>query len=221
MKRTVRYILCLSLLAAMSVMSYAESKEDYLNRRSELRVGWGDQLFETLMWRDPSYTITYMPTDQLYGYKENHRYYQHLWIEYQWRFYHWLSFGGMIDGSGVSWDDVTRNGAGVEINRVKDRHFYNLVFMSTVRFTYFHHPNVNLYSGLGVGLDINGGTETNLKGKHTDVGAAVQITVIGVSANYDRWFFTFDLGGLTALKNTNAIYMACSRMLNVGIGARF
>ena len=88
MKRTVRYILCLSLLAAMSVMSYAESKEDYLNRRSELRVGWGDQLFETLMWRDPSYTITYMPTDQQYGYKENHRYYQHLWIEYQWRFYH-------------------------------------------------------------------------------------------------------------------------------------
>ena len=136
-------------------------------------------------------------------YKENHRYYQHLWIEYHWRFYHWLSFGGMIDGSGVSWDDVTRNGAGVDINRVKDRHFYNLVFMPTVRFTYFHHPNVNLYSGIGIGMDINGGTEVNGYGQHTVVGFAINGTVFGVSANYDRWFMTVDFGGLTAVKDFN------------------
>jgi len=205
----------------MSAMSFAETKSDYLTRRNELRVGWGDQLFETMMWRNPTYTITSMPADQLYSYHENHKYYQHLWIEYQWRFFHWLSFGGMIDGSGVSWDEVTRNGMGAEVSRKNSQHFYNLVFMPTVRFTYFHHPNVNLYSGLGVGFDINGGTETNLSGKHTDIGAALQITALGMSANYDRWFFTVDVGGLTSLKNTNAIFMAVSRMINVGIGARF
>ena len=214
-------MVCLCLLAGMTTMTFAESKEDYSTRRNELRVGWGDQLFETMMWRNPTYTITSMPTDQLYTYHENHKYYQHIWLEYQWRFFHWLSFGGMVDGSGVSWDEVVRNGAGTEITRNKDQHFYNIVLMPTVRFTYFHHPNVNLYSGLGFGMDINGGTETNLYGNHTDVGAAVQITAIGVSANYDRWFFTFDLGGLTSLRNTNAIFMACSRILNVGIGARF
>ena len=173
------------------------------------------------MWHNPTSIVTNLPASWNQTYHENYRHHQHIWLEYQYRFNYWFSLGGMVDVSEVGWDIVTRNGQGTELARKRNNYFYNLVIMPTVRFTYFHHPNVNLYSGLGVGLDINGGTETNLKGKHTDVGAAVQITVIGVSANYDRWFFTFDLGGLTALKNTNAIYMACSRMLNVGIGARF
>ena len=127
----------------------------------------------------------------------------------------------MMDMSEVGWDDVTRNGAGMEIGRNNHRYFYNLVIMPTVRFTYYHHPNVNFYSSLGVGMDINGGTETNAKGRHTDVGAAINITVFGVSANYQRWFATMDFGGMTALKNTNTIYMALSRMINVSVGARF
>ena len=123
--------------------------------------------------------------------------------------------------SEVGWDDVTRNGVGAVVNTSKNHYFYNLVFMPTVRFTYFHHPYVNLYSGLGVGMDINGGTETNALGRNTDIGAAVNITVFGVSANYDRWFWTVDFGGLTALKNANTIFMACSRIINVSFGARF
>ena len=121
----------------------------------------------------------------------------------------------------VGWDDVTRNGAGLEVSRSKNHYFYNVVLMPTVRFTYFFHENVNLYSGLGIGLDINGGTEKNAFGKKTEVGAAVNITLIGISANYDRWFWTVDFGGMYALQNTNKIYMASSRIINVGFGARF
>ena len=93
--------------------------------------------------------------------------------------------------------------------------------MPTFRFTYFFHPNVNIYSGLGIGLGINGGTETNGKGRHTDVGAAVNLTVVGVSANYDRWFWTLDLGGMYSLKDANTIFMASSRIISIGLGARF
>ena len=93
--------------------------------------------------------------------------------------------------------------------------------MPTVRFTYFFHEYVNLYSGLGFGIGINGGTETNAKGKHTMAGAAVNVTLIGVSANYDRWFMTLDFGGMYSLKDMNTIFMASSRIINVGIGARF
>ena len=107
------------------------------------------------------------------------------------------------------------------MSRSRGHYFYNLVFMPTIRFTYFHHEYVNLYSGIGIGMDINGGTETNAKGQRTEVGAAVNITVFGVSANYKRWFWTVDFGGLYALKNANAIYMASSRIINVGLGARF
>ena len=209
------------LLCGIATSAFAEDKMAYLDRRNEIRIGWGDQLFETLMWHKPLSVVQTMPATYEQVYHENFKYYQHLWIEYQWRFNHWFSLGGMFDGSGVSWDNVTRNGKGQEVARQSGEHFYNLVIMPTVRFTYYHHEYVNLFSGLGFGMDINGGTETNAKGWHTDVGAAVNITVFGVSANYDRWFATVEFGGLYALKNANTIFMASSRIINVSIGARF
>ena len=203
----------------MTMMS--ETKWDHVNRRNEIRIGWGDQLFESLVWHNPTSITRTMPAEATYQYKERYRHNQHVWAEYQYRFKHWFSLGGMIDMSEVGWDVVTRNGQGTELARDKKNYFYNLVIMPTIRFTYFHHPNVNIYSGLGVGMDINGGTEVDGKGRHTALGAAVNLTLVGISANYDRWFCAFDLGGMYALKNANAIYMASSRIMNVSIGARF
>lgn len=227
MRRTLYILFALCLLATNAL---AESKWDRTTKldaegkpakHNEIRFGWGDQLFETLMWHNPtSYTIT-MPTSYRQTYHENYRYHQHLWLEYQYRFSYWFSLGAMVDVSEVAWDDVTRDGTGIEQSRDRDHYFYNAILMPTVRFTYFHHPNVNIYSGLGFGMDINGGTEKNAKGYKTDIGAAVNLTVIGFSFNYDRWFATIDFGGMYALRNTNYIFLLGSRMINVGIGARF
>jgi hypothetical protein len=216
----VKITLLLSLIC-LSMMVTAETKWDYVNRRNEIRIGWGDQLFESLVWHNPTSITRTMPAEATYQYKERYRHNQHVWAEYQYRFKHWFSLGGMIDMSEVGWDVVTRNGQGTELARDKKNYFYNLVIMPTIRFTYFHHPNVNIYSGLGIGMDMNGGTEVDGKGRHTALGAAVNFTLVGVSANYDRWFCAFDLGGMYALKNANAIYMASSRIMNVSIGARF
>lgn len=218
MKRKICAVL---VLCALSMGVFAENQWDHINRRHEVRIGWGDQLFESALWHNPTNIMTNMPTTWEKTYHEDYRHHQHLWAEYQYRVTHWFSYGGMIDMSEVGWDDVTRNGAGLEVSRSKNHYFYNVVLMPTIRFTYFFHENVNLYSGLGVGLDINGGTEKNAFGKKTEVGAAVNITLIGVSANYDRWFWTVDFGGMYALQNTNKIYMASSRIINVGFGARF
>lgn len=218
MKRKIYLVLA---LCALCLGVAAENQWDHINRRHEVRIGWGDQLFESLIWHNPTNIMTNMPTTWEKTYHEDYRHHQHLWAEYQYRVTHWFSYGGMIDMSEVGWDDVTRNGTGMELSRTKNQYFYNVVFMPTIRFTYFFHENVNLYSGLGVGLDINGGTEKNVYGKTTEVGAAVNITLIGVSANYDRWFWTVDFGGMYALQNTNKIYMASSRIINVGFGARF
>lgn len=201
--------------------SAAETKAAHITQRNEIRIGWGDQMFESLMWRNPTHIITTMPESYQKTYNENYSHNQHIWLEYQWRFNHWFSLGAMMDFSEVDWDVVTRNGKGAEVNRSKGHFFYNIVFMPTIRFTYFHHENVNLYSGLGVGLDINGGSETNGYGNKTDIGAALNLTLFGVSANYERWFWTVDFGGMYALKNMNTIFMASSRMINVGLGARF
>lgn len=221
MKRELIIPYILFLLSVCVTPAVAETKWDYLTWRNEIRIGWGDQLFESLMWHNPTSIVTTMPASYERTYRENFRHRQHLWVEYQYRFKYWFSLGGMMDISEVGWDNVTRNGTGAETARDKGQYFYNLVIMPTIRFTYLHHPNVNLYSGLGIGMDINGGTETNAKGRHTEVGAAVNFTVIGLSANYNNWFWTVDFGGLYALKNANAIYMASSRIINVGLGARF
>ena len=215
-----KILLFIALLGVCSA-SFAETKWDHITWRNELRIGWGDQLFESLMWHNPTNIVTTMPATWQQVYHEDYRHNQHLWLEYQYRFSHWFSLGAMTDISEVGWNDVTRDGTGAEISRSDRKYFYNVVVMPTIRFTYYHHPNVNLYSGLGLGMNINGGTEINGQGKHTEIGMAINGTVFGVSANYDRWFGAVDFGGLTALRNANYIYMALSRMINVSIGVRF
>lgn len=192
-----------------------------LQWKNELRFGWGDQLFETLMWHQPTSVITTMPTTWTKTYHENFSYNQHLWIEYQYYFAYWFSLGGMVDLSEVGWTDVTRNGVGIDTEISDRKYFYNAVVMPTIRFTYISHPNVHLYSGLGFGFDINGGTEKNMRGNKTDVGLAVNLTLIGVSADFSRCFFSFDFGGMVALRDKNTIFMALSRMMSVGFGVRF
>ncbi len=221
MKQKMVYIVLLFVGLSYSSMGRAEVQFDYVNRHNEIRICWGDQLFESLMWHNPTNITCTMPESCQYTYHENYHHNQHIWIEYQYRFKHWFSLGAMIDMSEVNWDDVTRNGKGIEMARDKRHYFYNLVIMPTIRFTYFHHEYVNLYSGLGIGLDINSGTETNGTGKRTDLGAAVNLTVFGVSANYKQWFMTVDFGGMYALKNFNTIFMVSSRIINAGIGVRF
>lgn len=217
-----KHLLCTLVgLICLTIGLRAEDRWEYIDRPNEIRIGWGDQLFESLAWHNPTSITTTMPTTATYAYKEHYRHNQHIWVEYQRRFKHWFSFGGMIDMSEVGWDIVTRDGRGTELTRNGKNYFYNIVIMPTVRFTYFHHPNVNLYSGLGVGIDINGGTETDAKGRHTAVGAAVNFTVFGVSANYRRWFASVECGGMYALRDMNTVYMLSSRIIAVGVGARF
>ena len=215
-----KFYILIALFCVFGTVS-AETKWDYLNQRNEIRIGWGDQLFESLIWHNPTSITTTMPASWQQVYHEDYHYNQHLWVEYQWRFKSWFALGAMMDMSEVNWSDVVRNGKGEVISRDPHHYFFNLVFMPTIRFTYFHHPNVNLYSGLGIGIGINGGTETNMYNHYTDIGAAVNFTVFGVSANYQRWFMTVDFGGLYSLKNANTIFMASSRIINVGVGARF
>lgn len=189
--------------------------------RHEVRLGWGDQMFESLIWHNPTSIVTTMPESYRQVYKEDYHYDQHIWLEYQYRFAYWFSLGGMVDLSEVHWSEITRNGTGAIVGKDPGHFFCNIVIMPTVRFTYFHHPNVNIYSGLGFGIGINSGTEMDSHGRLTDVGAAVNLSVIGVSANYKRWFWTVDFGGMYSLKSGSTIFLASSRMINVGLGVRF
>ena len=217
---TVRKMVLLLLLCGVVTLVHAETMEQRLAWHHEFRVGWGDQLFETLVWH-PKTIVVSADESRLFDYKENFTYYQHTFVEYNYRFNRWFSLGALVDLSGVSWDVVTRNGVGQIVDAEENEYFFNAVLMPTMQFTYLRHPYVNLYSGLGAGMCVNSGTETDLNGKHTVVAPAVNLTWLALSVNYERYFLSVEYGGMYALLNSNTIFLAKSRMITASFGVRF
>ena len=186
----------------------------------QLRIGWGDQMFETLVWYHQTHPTIY-PESYIGQYEEDFRYVQHWFAEYQYRVKYWFNVGAMVDYSGVLWDKVRRNGKGEELDREADCSFHNIAIMLTMRFTYFHSKYVSLYSGLGAGMNINTGTEVDYLDRHTAVAPALNITALGMNVGNNRWFGAVEFGGLYSLANINEVYMAGSRMFTVSVGCRF
>lgn len=217
MKRIV--FLLLSFCLAMPIM--AENEEARSMNPHQLRIGWGDQHFEHLAWHASPRPMNTLSTTYSEVYAEKFCYTQHWFVDYQYRINRWFGVGGLIDGSGVLWDNVTRNGHGDEISRDPNHSLYNIVVIPTVSFTYFHHEYVSLYSGLGIGFDINGGTETDYKGRTTVCAPALNLTLLGLSAGYKNWFAAVDFGGLFALNGGQNIYMFASRLVSVSVGVTF
>ena len=197
-----------------------DMRERARNYPHQLRIGWGDQMFETLVWYHQPHSTLY-PESYIGQYEEDFRYVQHWFAEYQYRVRHWFNVGAMVDYSGVLWDKVRRNGRGEELDRVKDCNFHNIVIMLTTRFTYLHSKYVSLYSGLGAGLNINTGSELDYRDRYTALAPALNITVLGMSVGNERWFGAMEFGGLYSLNNIHEVYMAGSRMFTVSVGCRF
>ena len=217
----MKRIVYLFLMVCLSLPLMAESEVRRADQPHQLRIGWGDQHFEHLVWHASPKPMNVLPDTYTAVYAENFRYTQHWFVEYQYRFNRWFSLGGMIDGSGVLWDNVTRTGSGVEQNRDVNHSLYNIIIMPTVYFTYFHHEYVSLHSGLGVGMDINGGTETDYKGRKTVCAPAVNLTLFGVRANYKSWFAGVDLGAMIAMNGGQNIYQFGSRLISISTGVTF
>ena len=127
----------------------------------------------------------------------------------------------MIDYSGVVWDKVNRNGLGKEVSREKNCNFHNIAIMATARFTYMHTKYVSLHSGLGVGLNINTGSEIDYRGRKTALAPALNLTILGMSVGNEKWFGAVEFGGLYSLMNIHEVYLAGSRMFTLSVGCRF
>lgn len=214
-------ILAASLLVLNCITALCETPEGRKAKRHEVRVGWGDQMFECLVWQNPQHIITNMPETFTKQYKEHYRYSQHWLAEYQWRVNSWLGLGAMIDASGCVWDDVTRNGLGKEVSRLDNQSFWNLTIMPVFRFTWLNREHISLYSALGAGLGINGGTQTDAYGRHTLFCPAFDIALVGLTTDWGRWFAFAQLGGLYSLKDKSTIFLLNSRIVSVGAGFRF
>ena len=180
----------------------------------EVRVGWGDMQFETAMYHATHYTGDY-------------KYTGHIFATYQYRFKPWLSAGLNFDYEQVFWKHCPDAGENrVPYTECPDElktkaDFYNICLIPQVRFTYFWSKYVNLYSGIGVGLLINGGSELNFRGQKTAFAPVIEITALGVQVGDDHWFGTVELGGLNAMSSLTDFYMLASRLFSASVGYRF
>ena len=186
----------------------------------EVRIGWGDMLFEMLVWHESAYP-TALPEEYIAIYNEQFRYTQHWFAEYMYNASYWYSIGCMLDFSGVLWDEVTRNGHGQVLTREKSHWFSNISIVPTIRFSYYRSPYVSLYSSLGVGLNINTGSELDFKGRRTAMVPVVNISLLGVRVGHGRWFGAVELGGMISLLSTNEVYMLGSRLFTASFGYCF
>lgn len=187
----------------------------------EFRFLLGDMFYETLIYHDDlhfDYSGAGSPTAQ---FVENHDYSwsPHLGFEYQYKFVDWCGIGLHVDWQNTGWNRIHYDHMGREISRTRER-FYNLSLMPTIRFTYVKRDHFDLYSSLGAGLVINGGTEKDMAGNYTAYGVAFEAAVLGMSFGKDHWWGFVEVGGLSGLKDVNTIYMLASRILTLGVSYR-
>lgn len=197
----------LFLLSILLLPCMAETIEERATLKHEVRVGWGDMLFEKAMFH-PSASGVNANTD-------NYRYTGHIFAEYQYRYNDWFSFGGQIDYDQAFWR--VRSDA----SSAPDHTYVNLAIMPSCRFTYFHRPWVNLYSAFYTGLNINTGTELNYRNQNTGYGLAIGGSILGVCVGRDHWYGTAEWGCLCAFANLNEVYKMFARSLFVSVGYRF
>lgn len=185
----------------------------------ELRIGWGDQGFESIVWRERGIPETYPDGYQPY-YKTNYRYTQHWFAEYLYNVNYWYSFGFIFDYSGVLWNEVPNASYFPMATESKQGEFHNICLMPEVRFSYLQSEYVSLYSSLGVGLNINTGSELDYKGRKTALAPVVNVSILGVRIGKGRWYGAMELGCMVSLLNMNEMYMLGSRLLTASVGVR-
>lgn len=195
----MKKILLSLALSIISVVGLAQTGHP----THEWRLGWGDPMFETAVFYDNA---------EQYG----HAYTGHIFGEYQYNLKRWLGLGFECDFENVDWQTLNR-----QTNNVGKDNFYNIGLMPTVRFTYFRKGIVSMYSGVGVGLNINGGSEKDYLGRYTVCAPLLNLTAYAVSVNWlPNWFATFEIGGLFALNGKQEVFMLGSRLFSISIGYR-
>lgn len=216
----MKKIIVFPLLLLCAVTSARGLGDSRLPGGLELRLGLGDMFFETMIWHNqPHISPSTLPIGTISTEKTRHRYSPHVSVEGTYAFLPWLCAGLTLDIQGTGWDLERYDRSGL---LGADRHsFYNLCIMPVVRFNYFRRQNVQIYSALAAGIDINGGTETDYLGRKTAVGAAMDLRLVGVTAGAGHWWGFFDIGGTFALQNTNTIFLMGSQLMKAGLSYRF
>ncbi|MCF0179400.1 MAG: porin family protein [Bacteroidales bacterium] len=218
----IKSIVLIAFICCFFSHIHAETKDEYRTNKHEVRFMLGDMFCETLMWHDDvhgNYKGQLGPSGWAIE-RQKCRWTPHFGLEYGYRFTKNVSLLFLTDYQYTSFHKVSYDNNNQVVSDKKE-YFYNLSFVPKIRFTYLHRKYVNLYSGLGVGLNINSGSEYDIHGKQTALAPVFDFTFIGVKVGKGHWYGSIDFGGAISMKNQNTIYMLMARSLSLGVGYTF
>lgn len=210
----MRLLLVTLAISAMSQVSPAQTPSG----KFDLSAGWGDQMFESLIWHKESVFPGFLPDTETVSATDNYRYSQHWFLSAGYNIKRWFSAGIMADFSSVGWDRLVHDGKGELIRNNGREHFANISVMPVISFTYIRRPHFSMHSGLGAGLNINTGSQVDFLSRTTVCAPAMYLNVAGFRGTMGRYFASFDLGGLVSLGSMHEIYMLGSRLVSVSVG---
>lgn len=225
------WISVIPLMAENNVLS-----TDFVHGRHSLRLGWGlgtKHLYNDYADLNTIIPPSYLPRTAIQGMTaaEAHEYlmnyrditvgnpqqFGHLLLGYRYNVNSWFSTGVEIDWL-YSWRHYEfKNGYGDIVSKSL-ANLHQLTLMPTVRFTYYHHPLVELYSGLGLGYTIYASESLITHG------LTLYPTLFGINVGNQHWYAEIELGGMATLTNSwfsNPGILFSSRILSVAIGYRF
>ena len=192
----------------LTILLLASALPLYASNPHQVRIGWGDMLFETLSFHD-GYAADGMR-------KSDSGYTGHIFDEYRYRLNQVIGLGIKTDLEGIFWKETPCDIYRQPTGESKSSRNYNLCFIPNIQFTFLDRESVELYAGIGTGLlvafDNAGGS---------GFAPAIDFTVLGFRFGKGPWCGAVELGGLNALTNANNIYMIASRILSVSLNYRW
>lgn len=197
------------------IVATAQPASDF-SMRHQVRVGWGEALFETLTFGNTTPHIYSNPQALPENFSIHERYNSfctgHFFAAYQYRLTPVVRLGGQFDIEGIYWQegDFDRNHKLIGTGKTVRNH--NIVIMPTVRFDYLRKGITTLYSGVGSGLllalDNAGGSA---------VAPALNLNFVGVQLGWGHWSGSVELGAMIALSGGNSVFMLGSRLLSFSL----
>lgn len=226
MRPSVRRILsactvfsCIACISA--VAGDAGKRGNVAFPRQEVRLSVGDMCFESVIWHNQIHAdYSHCADGSVHTEKNHYGYTPHIGVDYAFNVRSWLGVGVVADFQMTFWHNELYDNSN-SLTGMSRENFFNLCIMPQLRFNYFRREHVGIYSAIAAGIDINGGTEVDIAGNRTAVGAALDLRFVGIQAGGGHWWGFAELGGLFGIKNTNAIYMMNSAIVKAGISYKF
>lgn len=193
---------------------HAETKENRKENPHEIHIGIADDLIQRGFESRKSGNRS-LP-NAIEGYRQtgfedhNYRSTGHLYVEYQYRFNHWLSVGANFDTRTSLWKRTDYSICEFEsVVNTENHHCLGLALMPTVRFTYFNSQYASLYGSVGIGAHMqmyDNTIETILP--------MFDVCYFGVSLGKKHWFCDLEFG-------LAPIPFLLDRLYRFNIGYRF